>query len=237
MLKTVKRAKIRDVVARRLKDYIADELLQPGDRLPTETELASRFGVNRLSLREATKALEFLGILDARPGRGLTVGRIDIDRVIDHLGFHPALHDISPDELIDTRVVVETGVLPFVARRMRDDRAIYARLKAINEELRAARSLRKFVELDIEFHHELMSSSGLSPLAAFSDMLVVFFRRFRESVKRAEWQRGVESHARILDALRSGNVSAANKRLRSHIESHRKRSSATRRVATKHPAR
>jgi DNA-binding FadR family transcriptional regulator len=35
--------------------------LKPGDRLPTENELAAGFGVNRLSLREATKALEFLG--------------------------------------------------------------------------------------------------------------------------------------------------------------------------------
>ena len=71
MLKSVERSKIRDVVAGRLKDLIAEGNLQPGDRLPTETELATRFGVNRLSLREATKALEFLGIVEAKPGRGL----------------------------------------------------------------------------------------------------------------------------------------------------------------------
>ena len=79
MLETLPRRKIRDVVADRLKSYIQSENLVPGDRLPTETELAEMFGVSRLSLREATKALEFLGILESRTGVGLTVGRIDLE--------------------------------------------------------------------------------------------------------------------------------------------------------------
>lgn len=223
MLKTVGRAKIRDVVAAQLKTFISAKNLQPGDRLPTETELATRFGVNRLSLREATKALEFLGIVEARPGRGLTVGSIDMQRVTDHLGFHPALHDVDPGELIDTRVVIETGVLPFVARRMQRDPAIYPRLDAINAELRQANTLQRFVELDIRFHRELIEAGGLAPLMAFSDVLVVFFRRFRESVKKAEWQGGIDTHQRIIDALRDEDVKTASSLLTSHIESHRNR--------------
>jgi len=223
MLKTVKRDKLRDVVALRLKDYIVDEDLKPGDRLPTESELAASFGVSRLSLREATKALEFLGIVDAKPGRGLTVGQIDMQRVTEHLGFHPALHDVSPGELIDTRSVVETGALPFVARRMQSDPSIYENLNQINAELRQTRSLQKFVKLDTLFHQQLIAASALSPLMAFSDVLVVFFRRFLESVKKGEWQSGVESHQFIIDALRDGNIAAADKRMRNHIDSHRRR--------------
>jgi len=227
MLETVERSKIRDVVASQLKSYIVDENLKPGDRLPTETELATRFGVNRLSLREATKGLEFLGIVEAKPGRGLIVGRMDMQRVTEHLGFHPALHDVSPGELIDTRVVIETGVLPHVARRMRTDGAIYEKLKGINEKLRQARSLQRWLELDILFHRELIAASGLSPLMAFSDVLVVFFQRFRESVKKAEWQGGVDDHQRIVDALAAGRADEACEQLRSHIESHRHRMNGT----------
>jgi DNA-binding FadR family transcriptional regulator len=219
----IERSKIRDVVASRLKELIAEGNLQPGDRLPTETELAARFGVNRLSLREATKALEFLGIVEAKPGRGLTVGRIDMRRVTAHLGFHPALHDVAPGELIDTRVVIETGSLPFAVRRMQADATIYERLAAINAELRQVRSLDRFVELDIRFHRELMEAGGLTPLMAFSDVLVVFFGRFRESVKKAEWPSGVECHQQIIDALRDGKVAEASALLTRHIESHRVR--------------
>ncbi len=223
MLKTVQRSKIRDVVASRLKTFIRDENLQPGDRLPTETELAAQFGVNRLSLREATKALEFLGIVEARPGRGLTVGRMNMQRVTEHLGFHPALHDVSPTELIDSRIVLEVGVLPFVAERVQRDASVYARLIKINEALKQAKSLPKFVQLDIEFHRELIAASGLSPLIAFGDLLVVFFQRFRESVKKAEWQGGLRDHQQIVDLLAAGDVASASQLLKSHINSHRAR--------------
>lgn len=223
MLDTVDRPKLRDVVAQRLKTFISDENLKSGDRLPTETELATKFGVSRLSLREATKALEFIGIVESKPGRGLTVGRVNMERVTEYLGFHPALHDVSPLELIDTRVVIEAGVLPQVAARMKRDPAIYPSLNAINEELRQARTVQRWLELDIAFHRGLIAASGLSPLLAFGDLLAVFFQRFRESVKVAEWAKGVESHQRILDALASGRVREAGRDLRDHIESHRGR--------------
>ena len=210
-------------MATRLKAYIVDGNLVSGDRLPTESELALKFGVSRLSLREATKSLEFLGIIEARPGRGLTVGSVNMERVTEYLGFHPALHDVAPAVLIDTRVVIETGVLPHVAERMKQDGSLYPKLNAINGKLRDARTLQRWVELDISFHRELVCASGLPPLMAFADVLAVFFKRFRESVKKAEWSRGIESHQRIIDALQAGSVRKADQDLRAHIESHRER--------------
>jgi len=223
MPESIPRAKLRDLVADRLKTYIVDGNLQPGDRLPTESELATKFGVSRLSLREATKSLEFLGIVEAKPGRGLTVGSVNMERVTEYLGFHPALHDVSPEVLIDTRVLIEAGVLPHVAERMRQDDSLYETLSAINADLRTARSLARWCELDIAFHRELIRGSGLTPLMAFSDLLAVFFRRFRESVKKAEWSHGIDSHQQVIDALKSGRVREADRELRSHIESHRLR--------------
>jgi GntR family transcriptional repressor for pyruvate dehydrogenase complex len=224
MVETIERSKLCDIVADRLKTFIIEGDLKSGDRLPTEAELATKFGVSRLSLREATKSLEFLGIVDARPGRGLTVGKVNMERVTEYLGFHPVMHDVTPEELIDTRVLIETGVLPHVARRMKQDESLYSKLNAINAELRKARSLARWVELDIAFHRKLICASGLSPLMAFTDVLAVFFRHFRESVKKAEWSDGIESHQRGIDALMAGRVKAADQELRTHIESHRDRS-------------
>ena len=223
MLDSVPRTKLRDLVADRLKAFIVERDLKPGDRLPTESELATRFGVSRLSLREATKSLGFLGILEATPGRGLTVGQVNMERVTEYLGFHPALQDVSPEVLIDTRVLIETGVLPHVAYRMRNNTSLYETLNAINADLRSARSLARWCELDIAFHHELIRGSGLTPLMAFSDLLAVFFRRFRESVNKAEWSHGIDSHQTIIDALKAGRVRDASGELRSHIQSHRLR--------------
>jgi DNA-binding GntR family transcriptional regulator len=106
---------------------------------------------------------------------------------------------------------------------MKQNTQLYDRLNAINAELRQARSLVRWVELDIAFHRELICASGLSPLMAFTDVLSVFFKRFRESVKKAEWSDGIESHQRIIDALKLGRVREADQELRTHIESHRER--------------
>lgn len=225
MLKALPRRKMRDVIAERIKSYIISEGLVPGDRLPTETELAESFGVSRLSLREATKALEFLGILESRTGVGLTVGQIDLQRVTGHLGFHPALHSADPEQLIDSRIIIETGVLPHVARRMADDPSLYDALQSVVDRLHSVRKLEDKIALDIEFHKVLIESSGLQPLVAFADLLQVFFRQFRDSVKQAEWKSGIESHQRIIDALREGEVDCAVEELRQHIGSHRLRMS------------
>lgn len=223
MLQSIDRPKIREVVAERLKSYIVAEKLRAGDRLPTEADLAARFGVSRLSLREATKSLEFLGILESKPGRGLTVGAVNMERVTEYLGFHPALQSVSPDELIDTRILIECGVLPHVIRRMKADPGIYDRLTAINNQLRETQDLQPFILLDIALHHGLIEASGLSPLLAFGDLLAVFFQRFRESVQRAEWEHGLASHQLILDSLRDGDLETASREVRAHIESHRGR--------------
>lgn len=222
-MQTVRRSKVRDQATEQIKRYIVERKLVPGDRLPTETQLAETLGISRLSLREATKALEFLGIVKSKTGVGLTVGRIDMERVTEHLGFHAGLLDVDPQQLIDSRVILETGVLPHVVRRMQDDPAIEAGLREIVRQFESARDLKIFIALDIQFHRLLLEASGLQPLVAFGDLLHVFFQRFRESVKQAGWKKGVESHRRLVDFLSNGKLDAATAELRKHIESHKER--------------
>jgi len=70
----IERTQLSEMVASRIRDHIIEHSLGEGDRLPTEHELADQFGVSRGSIREATKALGFLGIIRSAPRRGLTVG-------------------------------------------------------------------------------------------------------------------------------------------------------------------
>lgn len=222
-MQTLRRPKLRDQAAEQIKRYIVSNNLGPGDRLPTETQLAETLGVSRLSVREATKALEFLGIVESKTGVGLSVGRIDMERVTDHLGFHAGLLDADPQQLIDSRVILETGVLPHVARNMVANPAIETGLRALAERFRATRDLKNWIELDIQFHRTLLEASGLKPLMAFGDLLNVFFQRFRESVKRADWQNVIESHRHLVDLIAAGQVEEATEELRKHIESHKER--------------
>jgi len=216
----LQRPKTSDMLVGQIKEYITRQGLKPGDHLPTEGALAERFGVSRIGVREATKTLGFLGVLDAKPGRGLTVGRMDVARLKDSLSFHPAMHDVPSDELIDTRVIIETGVVPYVARRMAANPEVYDRLNRLNDELRHARSASRYLVLDPAFHQLLVECSGLTPLAAFSDLLQVFFKRFHKFVQK-NWRGSAETHQQIIDGIRDGKTEAAVKLLRHHIEAHK----------------
>ena len=69
----IQRRKIHQDIAGQIRDLIRDGVLKPGDRLPSERELAERFQVGRGSLREAMRSLELQGMVISRPGSGTYV--------------------------------------------------------------------------------------------------------------------------------------------------------------------
>ncbi len=222
-MQTIARPKMRDQVAEQIKQYIIQQKLMPGDRLPTEHQLAETFGISRLSVREVTKSLEFLGIVESKTGVGLTVGRINMERMTKHLGFHSGLLDADPQQLVDSRVIIETGVLPHVVRRMADDPSIETHLRSLAEQFRTARDLKALIEIDIQFHRSLIEASGLQPLVAFGDLLAVFFQRFREAIGKGDFRKvGAENHLRLVDLLATGQVDAGSAELRRQIEDNKK---------------
>lgn len=222
-MQAITRPKMRDQVSEQIKQYIIERKLMPGDRLPTENQLAETFGISRLSVREATKTLEFLGIVESKTGVGLTVGRINMERMTKHLGFHSGLLDADPQQLIDSRVIIETGVLPHVVRRMAEDPSIVNNLQSLVDQFRTAKDLKTCIQVDIQFHRTLIEASGLQPLVAFNELLVVFFRRFFDAIKKVDVKVGIEHHQRLVDLLAAGRLEEATAELRKHIEDNKKR--------------
>jgi GntR family transcriptional repressor for pyruvate dehydrogenase complex len=221
MPETIERRNLSEVVAERIKEYIIANGLKPGDRLPTEQELADRFGVSRVSAREATKALGFLGIIDAAPRRGLAVGQVDMKRVTNYLGFHLAISNFPLAQLLDARMVIETGVLPRIIEQMSADPTLHGRLTDLADEVRRARNLDERIAADAAFHRGLLDAAGVQPLLAFHDLLAIFYDRFRRSLARGDWEYGIKQHQQLLDALRDGDLPLASDILSRHLEHHR----------------
>ncbi|MBI3839291.1 MAG: FadR family transcriptional regulator [Planctomycetia bacterium] len=219
----VKRQNLSEMVAEGIKNLIVEQALKPGDRLPTEQEMADRFGVSRVSVREATKALSFLGIIRAAPRRGLTVGEVDMRRVTEYLGFHLALTNYPNAQLLETRIVIESGGLPHIVKAMAEDATLHERLSEMTAALGQTRSAQRRIDGDIAFHRELLQASGLGPLVAFNDLLQIFFNRFRQSLLDAEWDKGVRQHQRLIDSLRDGDLETAQQTLSDHLNYHKSR--------------
>lgn len=217
-----RRKNLSEIVAEKIRDLIIDKGLKAGDRLPTEHELARRFRVSRICVREATKALGFLGIIRGRPRRGLVVGKVDLDRVSQYLAFHLALNDYPRLKLLEARIVIETGALPYTMARMAAEPEVYDHLSEMARRIGETSDRSVQIERDVAFHRALLEASGLEPLVVFNDFLEIFFQRFRGSLLAGGWKRAAQVHQRILDALRDGKIERSQELLRTHIGYHRK---------------
>ena len=181
--------------------------------------MAARFGVSRVSVREATKALGFLGVLHAAPRRGLTVGEFDAQRATEQLGFPLVLAEHPKSELLQTRIIIETGALPHVAAKMAENPAPLRSTGGLDRPQQARHdTLDERIATDLAFHRALLAASGLGPLVAFNDLLQVFFNRFRETFDRPNLEKKIRGHLHIIDSLRQGDVDSACEALRQHLD-------------------
>ena len=219
-IQSVSKEPLSHILIAGIKDYIIHNGLRPGDRLPTELELAESFGVSRLSVREATKALGFLGILSSAPQRGLTVATIDMKRLSEYLGFHFAINDYPKELLLQTRIVIETGAMVFVAKAMAADISVYDKLNSIISNVEITKDLDSYIESDLQFHRGLVAAGGVEPLIAFNDLLHVFFSKFRHEVDKAHstWAEGLSGHRQILNYLRENKTREAEDMIRKHLQ-------------------
>jgi GntR family transcriptional repressor for pyruvate dehydrogenase complex len=212
----IPRKRLSEELTARLRKYIIDHDLKPGDPLLTEREMVDRFGVSHTVVREATKALDFLGIIAAAPRRGMVLDQFNFDRVSDYFGFHFALSDYPKEKLLKSREVIETGALSYTMAAMKKDPALYPQLLELAEAAPDVDRVNKeWIEYDIAFHRGLVEASGLSPLTSVCDLLQAFFHHFQAAM--GEFRRGKEEHRRIIESLRDGNLDVAVKLLRHHL--------------------
>ncbi|MBU4272827.1 MAG: GntR family transcriptional regulator [Planctomycetes bacterium] len=213
----IRRRRLSEELTAQLRKYIIDHDLKPGDPLLTEREMVERFGVSHTVVREATKALDFLGIIDATPRRGMVLDKFDFDRVSDYFGFHFALSDYPKDKLLKSRAVIEAGALPYTMEEMKRNPTLYPRLRDLAEAApeRGDAADQRWIEYDIAFHRGLVAASDLTPLASFCDLLQAFFHKFRPVMGSVRGDS--ETHCRIVEELRAGHLEAATELLRSHL--------------------
>lgn len=152
-----------DVIAQ-IRAAIFSGQFKPGDRLPTEREMAQQFGVSRVTVRDALRALEASGLIRVKVGGqgGPYVARPDIALLSDSLGTHLQLRGTTFRELAEARLALETTAARLAAERATDDD-----LEALRESIEApiVRSHDAAVA-SLDFHTTLVASSHNRALQA-----------------------------------------------------------------------
>jgi DNA-binding FadR family transcriptional regulator len=189
-----------------LKAYIAVHRLRPGDALPPEGALADALGMSRLSLREATKSLESLGILEARHGEGVYVKAFSFEPILDNLPYSLAGDGKALGDLFQVRRGLEEGLIEQLFGRV-GERDLAALDGIVVEMAACARRGEPIVAPDREFHLQLFRPLGNALVLRLIETFWEVYHRLRRElhVAPSDPQRVYRIHAGIVAALRTAN--------------------------------
>ena len=91
------------LIEARIKEYILKNELQPGDKLPTEEQLATQLHVGRTAVRESFQRLEALGVVESRQGYGRVVRNFNFDPILNGLSYGLIFHGHDIMQMLEIR--------------------------------------------------------------------------------------------------------------------------------------
>jgi GntR family transcriptional regulator, transcriptional repressor for pyruvate dehydrogenase complex len=214
-----------NVVAEQLLDLVLDGTFPVGGPLPSEAELAARFGVSRLTVREAIRSLVSTRVLDVQQGRSTLVnptsrwspldGRLLLAR--SRSGSDPLL---LPRRLLEARRAVEVAIVELAALRRKE--AHLERLRVLHQQMldgHARGDATATAEADLAFHAALFEAADNVFLDALFEPLTSVLRAMRQETSAVPDIRShaLDRHAAILRAIEAGDPVQARAAMEAHL--------------------
>jgi GntR family transcriptional repressor for pyruvate dehydrogenase complex len=222
MFGKIKHRRIFEVIASRVRDAILNGSLKPGEKLPSEDELAASFGVGRPAVREALRTLEIAGLVTVRHGKqgGAYVQDGDMDSLRDHFSDLLRLGKVSLQHLTEARLFMETLMFDIMAdkitpKHIKDLRQCIA---SSDEMFRLGKEEERITENF--YFHILLASITQNPVisinvSTINDLMRFFLVKIKPT--KQVTRNTIDAHSRIVDLLEAGDLEGAKEINRKHI--------------------
>lgn len=221
----VLRTSLTESVAERLEQWIVASRQPAEARLPSERELASRFEVSRIVIREALGRLEARGLIVVRPGVGTFVAPIGASSVTRSLSLYLSRSEIGLDHLFEVRFALEPAMAAAAARSADHDAiaAMFATVdltdRIVHDLAREPDALESYAWADLEFH-QLLSQASDNPL--YDVLLAPLIDRLLDVRRCGALLPGAASkanqgHRAVLDFVAAGQADHAAEAMREHL--------------------
>ena len=210
-----------EMIVDQIRLLIRDGSLKPGDRLPAERELGERFGVSRVTVREALRGLEANGMVTIKVGaRGgafvtaPTSARLS-EGIIDLL----SLSELTDKEVTEARQILELGIIPVVCERAtEEDIADLLEICDRGDESLAEGSYP--MSLSAEFHTRVARASHNKAIVMLAESFHGPTLRSLQHVKEDHPEMGIRGnreHRQFVAAIKKRDVEKATAVMRTHI--------------------
>ena len=219
MLEKVEKVTADVVVADRLKEWIINNNLKPGDRLPTEQKLSEELGVARHTLREGIKRLSQLGIIGSRTGSGMYVMTVSFDIVCEYMCYLKDIGYISFEDVCQVRRDLESSIAAVAALTITTEEI--AKLRSLVDKMADCCSCDDFdgyVSCDIEFHTQIADAARNNLYSGIVRSLRDVTVNFMSALDRKTMTHSNETHREIVDALENRDSETARMKSREHLE-------------------
>ena len=214
----VRRNKVYEEVAKQIERLILEKL-QPGDKLPSERELAEMLQVSRSSIRDAIRSLELTGLVEPRQGAGTIVRELSAESLVNPFANALKRRQELVSELLDFRKMLEPPLAARAATHASPDEVSEMEEILQRQEATLSHGEASIAE-DAEFHYSIALASGNSVVLKVLDILMDLLRETRERSLQLQGrpQRSLAGHRRILAAIKRHDAEAAKDAMRRHIE-------------------
>lgn len=214
-----------EYVIESIKGMITRGELKCGERIPSERELAARFNVSRVPIREALKILEYMGVLDSSWGDGTYVKNITVEDLFGKLDFPMATTADTLMDLLELRISLEAFAAYYAAQRR--TKADIAALDQTITDMREAKkapsvdgdNIQKLREISYEFHRLLVRSAHNSVLSSVYENLYELLdvsRQFTTNSSGISYN-SILAHEAIFNKIVQQDASGAREAMEEHL--------------------
>jgi GntR family transcriptional repressor for pyruvate dehydrogenase complex len=210
-----------ETIAAQLRDALIDGRIQPGDRLATEPEMASDFGVSRSTVREAIRILRGQGFVQtlrgAKGGHFIVAPQTDVvaESVGETFGLWFEAGTVSVAEVDEARNIVEAACVRLAADR-RTDADLAAMAAVLEEQSAEDRPLTTFLELDVRFHRAIARAARNRLLELPMGAIHLVRPRTNRLLRRHDREAVLAQHRRLFEAIRDRDPDAAERAFHDH---------------------
>lgn len=222
----MKKISLIDSIVEEIKNKIIRGELKDGDMLESQDELAKSMQISRPSLREAFRRLQLMGLIESKHGCGTFIKTVQPKDFMSPISSFLPFDKKSAYELLEARLLLESAVAALAAQK-----ATKADIKALSDVLKRMDSaaqrldIKEFARLDVEFH--LLIAEGSRNQIMFQ--VVNILRGLLESLISRVFDRSSDNlaetflqtihfHKKILESIKSRNVSMARNAMEEHIK-------------------
>ncbi|CEG22765.1 HTH-type transcriptional regulator LutR [Planococcus massiliensis] len=215
--------KTSQIIAEKIEEFFLNGDLHPGSRLPSERELAGRFGVSRSSVREALQQLELAGAIVIRQGGGSYINTIEVRKVSRLLSdsiVEAESHLVQ--DMLELRRALEIEAISLAAvRAIPSDLANIK--QALDEMKNALYDAEKGIKADLHFHQRIVEASHNPLLIHLVQSLA---EKMEDSIRATRTHRFMDvdryedtyvEHVELFEAISIRNSALAKERMEKHI--------------------